>query len=110
ERAHARSRAGQLEHPHPPAGLAPLHHVLEAPLVSLGVAAEDRREELLRLHATRARHRCSSQAAAATAPALVRPTTWMPTGRPLTGAGRVTTGWPVVLKGRVKRESGSRTS
>src|SRR5206468_13108185 len=97
-------------HAQPAARLAPLHDLGEPCLIGLAVAAENCRVALLGLHAAGLRRSRSSHIAAASAPALVRPTTWMPTGSPLTGAGSDTTGWPVRLNGRVYRASGSRAS
>src|SRR4029077_18844400 len=108
--SHPGSRRGQLEHSHPSSSLSPGHDALQAFLICLRVAAENAGKELLRFHRVRSRHSRSSVAATRIASPLVLPTTWMPTGSPSTGAGRATTGCPVVLKGRVNRASGSRTS
>src|SRR5713101_3630104 len=110
ENRHARSGPAPFEHEQTSARLAAGHDLVEPRLVGLGVAAEDHRVELLGSHAAGLRHSRSSHIAAASAPALVRPTTWMPTGNPFTGAGNETTGWPVRLNGRVYRASGSRAS
>src|SRR5258708_14117083 len=112
EHAHARQDVAQLEHTQAAARFAPLHHLLDALLVGQRVPPEQRREELLRFHGVKFFHSRSSQSAALSASTLVRPTTCIPTGSPPrgTGAGSATTGWPVVLNGRVKRASGSRTS
>jgi len=99
--SHAGSGRDELERAPAAGGFAAGHDVLEAALIGESVAAEDRGEQLLGLHASSVFHRFSSHAAAPIAALLVRPTTWMPTGSPRTGAGSVTTGWPVVLKGRV---------
>src|SRR2546427_791569 len=69
--------------------------------------AEDHGVEVLRLQAADFRHSCSNQLATRSVSALVCPTTWIPTGRPATGAGRTATGWCVVLNGLVKRVIGS---
>ena len=83
--AHSRLRVDQLEDSQPPARFAPRHDLLEAALICERMAAEDRRKQLLGLHGVRFRHSCSSHIAALSAPALVRPTTCMPTGSPRTG-------------------------
>jgi len=80
ENAHPRPGVDGVEHPMPPARLAARHDLVESAVVRLRVPAEDRRVQVFRLH----RQDLSSQAAARSAPALVRPTTWMPTGRPST--------------------------
>src|ERR1700674_5192786 len=112
EHTHARLHVDQLKNSQPAAGLAPRHHLLDALLVGQSVAAEYRRKKLFRFHGVRFCHSRSSHRAALSVSALVRPTTCMPTGRAPrgTGAGSATTGWPVVLNGRVNRASGSRTS
>src|SRR6266568_2289923 len=107
---HPRSGPRELDHPCPAARFAAGHDLVQAPLVSLGVTAEHARKEILRFHEASRCHSRSSQPAAEIASPLVRLTTWIPTGRPSTGAGMTTTGWPVVLKGRVNRVSGSRAS
>src|SRR2546427_10119456 len=72
--------------------------------------AEDHGVEVLRLQAADFRHSCSNHLATRSVSALVCPTTWIPTGRPATGAGTTATGWCVVLNGLVKRVIGSRAS
>src|SRR3989442_339373 len=102
-----RAEVQQLDDALPSARLFARHDAVEPLLVGGGIPAEHRGEELLRFHAF---HSCSNHAAARRVSVLVTPATWMPTGRPLTGAGSTATGWCVVLKGRVKRDSGSRMS
>src|SRR2546428_116292 len=107
EDSHPRAEVQQLDDALPAARLFARHDAVEPLLVGGSIPAEHRGEELLRFHAF---HSCSNHAAARRVSVLVTPATWMPTGRPLTGAGSTATGWCVVLKGRVKRDSGSRMS
>src|SRR5207245_5027272 len=107
EDSHPRAEVQQLDDALPAARLFARHDAVEPPLVGGRIPAEHRGEELLRFHAL---HSCSNHAATRRVSVLVTPATWMPTGSPLTGAGRTATGWCVVLKGRVKRDSGSRMS
>src|SRR5712692_3945549 len=110
EDAHSGPRLDKLDHARAPPRFAVGHDAFESLLVRLGMAAEDVRKELLRLHGRRPCHSISNVAATPIVEELVRPTTWIPTGNPVVGAGKHTTGCPVVLKGRVNRVSGSRTS
>src|SRR5438874_946817 len=108
EHAHARPELEQLDRALAATGLTAGHDLVEPPLVRRGMPAEDRRIEVLRLQAADLFHSCSNQLATRSVSALFRPITWMPTGRPLAGAGRTATGWCVVLNGLVKRVIGSR--
>src|SRR5438874_3307486 len=105
--AHARLQLQQLHHSLPAKRFLARHDAVQPLLVRGGVPAEHRGEQVFRLHPL---HSLSNQAAARRVSELVRPATWMPTGSPPTGTGTTATGWSVVLKGRVKRDSGSRTS
>src|SRR2546422_8310743 len=107
EDSHPRAEVQQLDDALPAARLFARHDAVEPLLVGRSIPAEHRGEELLRFHAF---HSCSNHAAARRVSVLVTPATWMPTGRPLTGAGSTATGWCVVLKGRGKPDSASRVS
>jgi hypothetical protein len=110
EHSHSRLRIDKLDDAKPAARFAALHDLLETTLIGERVAAEQSRKQLLGFQGLRLCHSRSSHIAARSASAFVRPTTCIPTGRPRTGTGSATTGWPVVLNGRVKRARGSRTS
>src|SRR5438445_3264693 len=110
EDPHPGPRFDHVDHALPAARLAARHDLVQSPLIIGGVAAEYPWIEFLGLQAESLFHSRSSQSAAPRVSALVLPATWIPTGSPADGPGNETTGCPVVLKGRVNRARGSRTS